>query len=207
MQAWTALGSTGYFSLYTARTISLVLHPTTGAPYVAYKDGNGNLVRTFTNGAWSTVGGPFATGTADFISLKLHPTTGAPTIAFQDAYPIDGLWLNTAKASVMTYNGSAWSFVGARGFSAAQAEIPSLALHPTTGAPYVAYQDVGNGRKTTVMTYTGGSWSPVGKAGFSGGAIQYTSLALHPTTGVPYVAYSDQSTPDPGYQGILMVVG
>ena len=83
----------------------------------------------------------------------------------------------------------AWSSVGSAGFSAGQADWTSLALHPTTGAPYVAYTDGGNSYKATVMTFSGTAWSAVGSAGFSTGTATYTSLALRPTT--LFVAYND----------------
>ena len=65
----------------------------------------------------------------------------------------------------------------------------SLALHPTTGAPYVAFVDSANSYKATVITFNGSDWSTVGTAGFSAGGADWISLALHPTTGAPYVAF------------------
>ena len=128
----------------------------------------------------------FSAGFAKYTSLALHPTTGAPYVAYSDFGNS-----NAGKASVMTCNGSAWSTVGVAGFSDGSADWISLALHPTTDAPYVAYQD-GSG-KATVQTFNGSAWSAVGAAGFSAGYAAYTSLALHPSTGAPYVAYQDSS--------------
>ena len=73
-------------------------------------------------------------------------TTGAPYVAYRD-----GGTSPTNKATVRTYTGTTWSVVGEAGFSAGQASFTSLALHPTTGAPFLAYRDGGNSNKATVM--------------------------------------------------------
>ena len=192
------MGSAG-FSAGAADWTSLAMHPTTGAPYVAYMDGGNSqkaTVRTFDGSAWSTVGSAgFSAGQATYTSLALHPTTGAPYVAYSD-------YANAQKVTVMTFDdGGDWMSVGNVGFSAGRADYISLALHPTTGVPYVAYIDYGTSTRPTVMTFNVSTvWSTVGTAGFSpgigiytSGMAQYTSLALHPTTGVPYVAYYDNS--------------
>ena len=53
----------------------------------------------------------------------------------------------------MTFSGGTWSPVGSPGSSADKAHYTSLALHPTTGAPYVAFQDSTHGDKATVITF------------------------------------------------------
>ena len=147
--------------------------------------------------AWSVVGtAGFSAGAADYTSLAIRPNTGAPYLAYKDA-------ANSEKATVTTFTNGAWKPVGSvapsgagfsdqsRGFSAGRADYISLAMHPTTGAPYVAYTDYANSGKATVMTFTDGAWSLVGSRGFSAGSTKYTSLAMHPSTGAPYVAYQD----------------
>jgi len=79
--------------------------------------------------------------------------------------------------------------VGNWGFSAGEADYPSLAFSPS-GQPYVAYEDHGNSLKATVMMFNGTTWINVGNAGFSAGEADYTSLAFSPA-GQPYVAYED----------------
>ena len=79
-----------------------------------------------------------------------------------------------------------WSVVGSRAFSAGEAAYTRLALHPASGAPYVAYADGANSDKATVMTFTGSAWSLVGSAGFSDGMADDPSLAMHPNTGAPH---------------------
>ncbi|WP_035756737.1 HYR domain-containing protein, partial [Hugenholtzia roseola] len=89
-----------------------------------------------------------------------------------------------------------WTNVGTAGFSAGAVEDQSLAFHPTTHEPYIAYRDNANGNKTTVMRYDGTNWVNVGTAGFSGGGARFQSLAFHPTTHEPYVAYRDDTNGD-----------
>ena len=60
-----------------------------------------------------------------------------------------------------------WDNVGPAGFSAGQANNPSLAVD--NGTPYVAYRDGILGEKATVMRFNGVSWEAVGAAGFSAG--------------------------------------
>ena len=89
-----------------------------------------------------------------------------------------------------------WGPVGSAGFSAGPANYTSLAFGPD-GAPYVAYEDYGNGQKATVMRYdsVSGAWEPVGSAGFSAGTVYTTSLAFGPD-GAPTVAYEDDDNGD-----------
>jgi hypothetical protein len=95
---------------------------------------------------------------------------------------------------LLVYGGQAraqWTAVGTEGFSADIANDHSLAFHPTSNEPYVAYTDYGNSGKATVMRFTSGAWTPVGAIAFSAGEAQFLSLAFHPTSGEPYVAYRD----------------
>ena len=201
--AWMNVGLAGS-STATVTDISLALNRTTGVPYVLYNDGNpgaqhtGNLGRAtmmaYTNNAWSPVGSStgFSAAAVAFVTMALHPTTGVPYATYTDEAD------HSNKATVMEYIDNSWSNVGSAGFSAGIQEYTSLALHPITGAPYVAYSDGANSNKATVMTFSGSVWSYVGSAGFST-APSLISLALHPTTGAPYVAYSDGT---PYYVGI-----
>ena len=235
--SWTTVGPAG-FSLLDARYISLALHPTTGAPYVAYQDsdyGQFFAVMTFEGNHWSSVGQPMGSGEVDYVSLALHPTTGLPYVAFQydrntaTVVTFDGFnWLQVGSyfytyfpaydvslalhpitgapyiaystdpymghSAVMTFNGSDWSYVSTEGFFDAFSnwgDYLSLALHPTTGTPFVAFKDIRNSGKVTVVTFDNGAWSSVGTVGdYSGDS---TTLALHPTTGAPYVAFVDSA--------------
>ena len=159
--AWMNVGLAGS-STATVTDISLALNRTTGVPYVLYNDGDpgaqhtGNLGRAtmmaYTNNAWSPVGSStgFSAAAVAFVTMALHPNTGVPYEAYTDQGCSD-------QATVMTFDGSNnWLAVGSVGFSAGPAYNICLALHPTTGAPYVAYRDYGSGMNggATVMTFT-----------------------------------------------------
>ena len=193
---WSAVGSPR-FSRGPAFGISLALHPSTGTPFVAYRDlaykgvSGEAVLMTFkaSAGGWSAVGpteSGFSPGSAEHTSLALHPKTGDPYVAFKDG-SIGG------KATVMYSNANGWNTLGAAGISAFAISGISLALHPSTGAPYVAFTDTYsiNSGRATVMTYAGAAWSTVGSPRFSSGSVYLGNLALHPTTGAPYVAYMD----------------
>ncbi len=189
--AWVVVGIAGFSPGFDGYQ-SLAFHPTTGEPYVAYA-GFFNAYKTsvmrFTSGVWQNVGtAGFSAGTATYQSLAFHPTTGEPYVAYRDE-------ANANNTTVMRYTAGAWAVVGIEGFSAGgNATYQSLAFHPTTGEPHVAYRDGGNGNKTSVMSYRVGAWALVGIDGFSVGNSQYQSLAFHPITGEPYVAYRDVTT-------------
>ncbi len=138
---------------------------------------------------WQDVGtAGFSAGQAPYQSLAFHPTTNEPYVAYRDDASGNG-----GRTTVMRFNGTAWVNVGTAGFSAGQAVFQSLAFHPTTNEPYVAYRDdaSGNGGRTTVMRFNGTAWVNVGTAAFSSAEAQYQSLGFHPTTNEPYVAYRD----------------
>ena len=82
-----------------------------------------------------------------------------------------------------------WQQVGAAGFSAGEANYLSFAMD-SSGTPYVAYSDGGNGGKASVMKFNGTRWEIVGTAGFSVKIPYDLSLAVD-KNGIPYVAYSE----------------
>ncbi|HKP97969.1 MAG TPA: Ig-like domain-containing protein [Fibrobacteria bacterium] len=191
--AWEYVGNPG-FSMDMVYFTSLALN-NTGVPYIAFQDGSNyqeaTVMRLNAAGtAWENVGNPgFSAGIA-FPSLALS-STGVPYVAFSDGN-------NEHKAMVMRLNdaGTAWENVGNPGFSANGASTPSLALS-STGVPYVAFRDYGNGYKATAMRLNaaGTTWENVGNPGFSSGMAGPPSLALS-STGVPYVAFEDNSKGD-----------
>jgi hypothetical protein len=88
-----------------------------------------------------------------------------------------------------------WSIVGNPGFSASNVNYTSMAVDPTSGAPYVAFEDGAFGAKTTVMKYANGAWTYVGTPGFSATSAQNVQMAFD-SAGVPYVAYWDANFPN-----------
>ena len=93
---------------------------------------------------------------------------------------------------VVVANVVGWNVVGTAGFSAGDASYTSLAIDPTTGTPFLGYQDSANSNKATVQKFVAGTWTVVGTAGFSAGTARFTSLAID-STGTPFLGYLDSA--------------
>jgi hypothetical protein len=107
--------------------------------------------------------------------------SGEPYVGFQDLG-------NGGKASVMTFNDTAWVNFGSAAFTPGTALFTDL-VFSQAGKAYIAFEDMANSQKVTVMRYDT-SWKIVGTAGFSAGEAWYESLAFN-YRGIPYVAYRD----------------
>lgn len=201
--AWEYVGSEDGFSKDWVGQISLQIQE--GTPYVAYADstlGHKATVKRFMGTNWEDVGTPGFSGIVNSLSLQMDGST--PYLAYADANAGHG------KAAVMKYNGSAWEYVGKRGFS--QTDVHDISLSIYNGAPFVGYKDgviAGGGGEghATVMGYNGTEWVNVGNAAFSAGVINYSSLFI--SNGTAYLAYEDRSA-DPmtvGKTTVMKLVG
>ena len=84
---------------------------------------------------------------------------------------------------------SQWQSVGgdvSSGFSRYQ----SLAFHPFTNEPYMAFMD-GSNSAVSVKKFNGSSWVYVGPPLFTGSFSPHIDLAFDPVSGEPYMAFSD----------------
>jgi len=188
--AWQAVGIAG-LSPGTASSPSLAFD-SSGTPYVAYRDGGNSAKATVmyydsSSSSWKALGfAGFSSGSADFTSLAFN-SAGTPYVAYMD-------YGNGEKATVMYYDSSSssWKTLGSAGFSAEGGVNYTSLAFDSSGTPYVAYMDYGNGEKATVMYYdsSASSWEALGSAGFSSGSAKYASFAID-SSGTPYVAYQD----------------
>lgn len=85
-----------------------------------------------------------------------------------------------------------WHQVGIPGFSDGRVAGLSLAIHPVTGQPWVAYVDVVQGSTNegpaTVRRFDGSNWVTVGPRGFTIEHVGFTDLAFD-TAGIPWLVY------------------
>jgi hypothetical protein len=181
--SWVNVGIS-CFSADGIQFTSLAFSPS-GQPYVAFAPGP--TVMKFDGTNWGNVGNPNFSGDYTYFTSLAFSPTGQPYVAFQDN-DVGG----SLKATVMKFDGNNWVYIGAKGFSAGEADYTSIAFSPS-GQPYVAYRDYGNATKATVMKFDGLSWANVGNAGFSAEGAVYTSLAFSPS-GQSYVAYRNWSS-------------
>lgn len=143
---------------------------------------NGDAV---TGSGWTYVGDSVFTlcNQTDFRGFDID-TSGQLFIAISD---------NTysGKASVMTFNGTSWDYVGTPGFITGQARGIFLKIDPS-GKPNIAYADSIQEGRISVMRFNGTDWEYIGIQGFSVGMASSINLDFDPA-GVPYVAFSDEA--------------
>jgi Secretion system C-terminal sorting domain len=158
--------------------------------YVGYRDDGSGMradVKEFDGTNWINYGNPdFSDGEADNINLAFSNKTGNLFISYKDV-------ANSSKLTVMENTGIYnWSVVSTKGFSAAEADFPSLALDKN-GTPYVAFSDAANNGAATVMKFDGMNWVTVGNPGFTSAHASYTSVAIDTILNIPYLVFSDAS--------------
>ncbi|WP_266203368.1 Ig-like domain-containing protein [Pontibacter kalidii] len=146
---------------------------------------------------WQPIGtSGFSTGQASWNKVIID-ANGTPYVAFTDV-------AREGRITVMKYNGSVWTVVGAPGFSGRLdpgLDNLSFALD-RNGVPYVAYEDEDNGRNVSVMKFDGVRWVYVGTAGIAVYVGSSPSLAFS-TDNTPYLAYSNYT--GVGYSGKAIV--
>jgi len=191
--AWGLVGPPGGASVRQAWYDQLAFDGA-GAPLLACRDYGiaGKLgVRRLdaASGSWHDLGAPGASpGEAHYTDIATG-RDGSIYVVFADrtTTPID-------RATVMRFSGGVWSFVGAPGISAAEAQYASIALDGND-VPYVAFADRSHpdgsqiGR-VSVMRYDSAAqaWSFVGLPGFTSSGGLNVRLAFD-RTGAPCIVY------------------
>ncbi len=171
-----------------------------GTVYVSYQHFVGGLyelhVKKYDGSNWTEItNGALAQGSYDN-SLKISPD-GTLYILFVDEEISSGN--GTGKASCMKFmGGTSWEYVGERGFSPADINMPYLDFD-SQGNPYAGFKDrdeIYNGGTyaVTVMKYNGTIWEVIGERGiipcWSGCAMQLDN------NDVPYIAAAEGANGD-----------
>ena len=127
-----------------------------------------------------------AVGPSGFSVNQIDRTNGSPSLAIGPDNKAYIAFQSSGLATVMKYTGpTGWVNVGTPGF--ASSYVLSLALHPLSGLPYLAFADSGYSLKTTVMSYNNTAWGTVGMPHFSTFNVQSLSLKVA-ASGTLYVA-------------------
>ncbi len=172
-----------------------------GTVYVAYhyySAGTFNLyVKKYEGSNWELITDePLASGSDYRMSLRIN-SEGELYILFVDEEISSGN--GTGKASCMKYNGgTSWEYVGARGFSPADINLPDLCFD-SEGNPWAGFKERdadynGGLYAVSVMKFNGDEWELVGERGiisaWSGCALRLDN------NDIPYIASSEGSMDD-----------
>lgn len=118
------------------------------------------------------------------ISLNINPTNSAPYVG----YISNSEESDDRKLNLISYQGDAWSRIGAADFSPAAARSVDLAFSPS-GTPLVSFGDYSlDPYQVSLMEYSENSWNYVGQPGISEGERSYREAAT--VTGEEGTIYS-----------------
>jgi hypothetical protein len=188
--AWVTVGAAG-FTPGQANYMTIAIDAS-GTPYVGYGDMSitpmaKETVMKFDGSSWVLVGSKGFTAGLTYQPAMTLDADGHPYVVYSD-------WslAPKQKATVMKFDGSAWSVVGSIGISTGTVFNPNIGVDKA-GNVYIAYEDVDLSTKAVLKKFSGGSWSEVGAtSGFSAGETDYLSMAMD-SHGNPYMVYSDTS--------------
>ena len=165
--SWVVVGTAG-FSPASATYLSLIIRGNT--PIVAFSDaGNGSkamAMKLNSGNVWINIGAADFSAGAAYNTTVAIDTLGYTYVAYTDV-------ANGNKATVMTYNGTAWAAVGSAGFTPASAAFPAMVIKGNT--PHVVFSDAASSIR--VMSYNGSNWVDEGNPDF-GGNPQSLAIAV-----------------------------
>ncbi len=178
---WVLIGNAA-FTPSCATYISLQISKD-NTPYISFRDikySYSASVMKFDGTNWVYVGSPGFSprtphGGSSYNSLAIDKN-GKLYVAFTD---MSSNW----RASVMTFNGTNWVFVGSPDISGGQSDHPSLVLD-SQNRPVIAYTNGG----AHVKMFDGSNWISVGNS--FGSNVAYTDLAIDKHNNL-YLAYTD----------------
>lgn len=147
-----------------------------GTPYVFYSDFNkgydGTVIK-FNGTSWDTVGSP---GFTKLVSSSQVTYTDILVKNHNEIF-VSYATIANHKISVMKYDGTSWSYVGASEFSAPNSYYTSMDTM-TNGTLCVAYSDGSQSGRATVMYFDGTSWQPIDYQGFSTVSVSKVQLKI-----------------------------
>lgn len=186
--AWQYVGTPGSAGSSSSARFSLALD-SEGTPYLAYANSNNDNKATLkkfnsNNNVWQFLpySDGFSDGFANHIQLVID-NNDVLSVCFSD-WSVDG------KATVMKYNGSSWSTIGAKGFTNEEADFTRIAIDPAGNL--VLLYGIGYNGKINVKKYKSGlGWADMGNTPFSAGRAWWPKLTLD-NTGTPWVTYMNR---------------
>lgn len=180
---WVNVGAAILSTMYSSFAIA-----PDGTPYVLYAEKNNDYkltVRKYDGNSWVAVGAPGFSAQGNYswnISISFN-SGGTPYVAFQDsAYG--------NRASVMTFDGTSWVYVGTPGFSPYRTHGLSLVVSGS-GTPYVYYDRFWDGTPGGMMKWNGTDWADAGAQGFLGNASDIDVYSVPDSADLLYVTYED----------------
>jgi len=178
--AWSIVGD--FTNVDGTVDVSCLTFDKNNTPYILYADaaiGMRGVIKKFDGTSWVPVGDHLTFNGLQNRTIVVDDN-GIVYIGFRNEY--------NGVASVMKYDGSAWTFVGSEGFSLSRTEYTSLTLDDK-GVPYLAYSDFANDKKITVKKFDGTNWVTLGTQGFSAGQADYITLSFD--HGKLYASFKD----------------
>lgn len=164
------------------------------------------LLITYTAfGQWKQVGGialdvgapsTYTNSHPIYQKMVFNPVTNEPYIISLDYTTTNG---TPNRPTVVRFDGNNWVAVGNAQFTPAEAEGIDMAIHPTTGEPYVSFYDntgSGNGG-VSVMKFDGSSWVLEGSRGFYEPQHNFFSSGTNGATKVATKTHIDVSSHGP----------
>ncbi len=205
---WTQVGEV-FIGVEAYQSLKLVFDPILGTPYITYLVDNdiqdktdGFVVYKLSGNTWVQVGSTLNVQEKSHPDIAIQPVSGIPYIAVKEYVE-----LPTTLHKVYKLESNQWLQVSNELGKAKEQYIgdkASIAFHPVTGEPYVAFADAGEWDAVTlrVRRFDGNIWWQVGEA--IGNITNYYlqqdvpwyvttgfEMKFHPNTHEPYLFYEE----------------
>lgn len=162
------------------------------SPIVVYQDaatGYTPHAISYDGTSWTEIGSNIATSSATSLAIAVSSNAGAtPYVVYRGGG-------SDTQLRVRYYTGSTWDNVESSGLATANVAAgssTSVALCPTTGKPWVVYQD---STDNTIHVYAASGSGWVNKGVASSGAAKYPTIAFA-SDGTPYIGFQDVANTD-----------